>query len=88
MFTKLQGYKQPPKIINVAVFGKYQIFQDRLKNSTQIKRYYVKTFDVGHDAKYYRASQGVTSPMKKQFFSMISFLNNLKFYNEELYELS
>ena len=69
-------------------FGKYQIFLARLKNSTQIKRNYVKTFDVRHDAKNYRASQGIAGPMKMQFSSMISFLNDLKFYDEERNELS
>ena len=67
MFTKMQGCKVPPKVINVAIFGKYQIFQDRLKDSSQIKRNCVKTFDVRHDAKHYRESQGITGPLKMQF---------------------
>ena len=69
-------------------FGKYRIFLNRLKDSTQIKRNCVKSFDVRHDAKHYRASQGITGPKKKQFFSIISFLNDSKFYDEERNELS
>ena len=88
MFTKLQGCKQPSKIINVTFFGKYQISLDRLKDSTQIKRDYVKTFNVRHDAEHYRASRGITGPMKMEFLSMISFLNDSKFYDEERNELS
>ena len=60
MFThKLQGCKEPSKIINVAFLGKYQIFLDQLKDSTQIKCNYMKTFDVRHNAKHNRASQGI-----------------------------
>ena len=59
-FTKLQGCKEPFKIINVAFFGKYQIYLDRLKDSNQIKRNCVKTLDVRHDAKHYRAPQIMT----------------------------
>ena len=86
--TKLQGCTEPSKIINVAFFGKYQIFLDRLKDSTQIKRNCVKTFDIRHDAKHYRAPQGITVPLKMQFFSIIAFLNDSKFYDEEWNELS
>ena len=67
---------------------KYQIFLDRLKDSTQIKRNCAKTFDVRHDAKHYRASQGITDPLKMQFFSLISFLNDSKFYDKEWNKLS
>ena len=74
--------------MNVAFFGKYQIFLDRLKDSTKIKRNCVKTFDVRHDAKHYRASQGITGPMKLQFVNIISFLNDSKFFDEERNELS
>ena len=88
MFTKLQGCKKASKIINVAFFGKYQIFLEQLKDSTQNKRNCVKTSDVRHDAKHYRASQGKTGPLKMQFFSIISFLNDSKFYDEERNELS
>ena len=87
-FTKLQGCKEPPKIINVAFFGKYQIFLDRIKDSTQIKCNCVKTLVVRHDAKHYRALQGITDPLEMQFFSIISFLNDSKFYDEERNELS
>ena len=69
-------------------FVKYPIFLDQLKDSTQIKRNYVKTLDVRHDAKHYRASEGITGPIKIQFFSIISFLNESKFYDEEQNELS
>ena len=83
MFNKLQGCKQPSKILNIASFFGNIIFS-RLteKDSTQIKRICVKTFDVRHDDKHYynRASQGITGPMKMQFFSIISFLNDSKFY--------
>ena len=82
MFTKMQGCKKPPKVINVAFLGKYQIFKDLLKDSTQLKRNCVKTFDVKHDAKHYRESQGITGPLKMQFFSIISFLNDSKFYEK------
>ena len=88
MFTKLWGGKEPSKIINVTFFGKYQIFLDRLKNSTEIKRDSVKTFDVRHDAKHYRASQGITGPMKLRFFGIISFSNDSKFYDEDRNKLS
>ena len=67
---------------------KYQIFLDRLKDSFQIKHNCMKTFDVRHDAKHYRASQGITGPLKMQFFSKIYFLNDSKFYDEEGNELS
>ena len=49
-FTKLQGCIQPSTTINVALFWKISIFLDRLKDSSQIKRNYVKTFDVRQDA--------------------------------------
>ena len=49
---------------------------------------YVTTCDVRHDAKQYRASQGITGTMNMQFFSMISFLNDSKFYDEERNKLS
>ena len=75
--------------MNVAFFfGKYQIFLDRLKDSTQIKHNCVKTLDVRHDAKHYRASQGITGPLKMQIFSIISFSNDSKFCDEERNELS
>ena len=84
----MQGCKEPPNVINVAFFGKYQIIQDLLKDSTQIKRNCVKTFDDRHDAKHYRESQGITDPLKMQFFSIIFFLNDSKFYDEGRNELS
>ena len=70
---KLQGGKQPSKKYMSHFFGKYQIFLDRLKDSTQIKRNCVKTFDVRHDAKHYRAPQGITGLMKMQVGRIISF---------------
>ena len=73
---------------NVAFFLKYQIVLDLLKDHIQIKRNYVKTFYVRRDAKHYRTSQGITGPMKRQFFSMIFFLNDSKFYDEERNKLS
>ena len=75
-------------MINVDFFGTYQIFLDRSKDSTQIKRNCVKTFDVRHNAKHYIASQGITVQLKMQFFSIIIFLNYSKFYDEEQDELS
>ena len=38
--------KNHPKKINVTLFGKYQIFLDQLKDSNQIDRNCVKTFDA------------------------------------------
>ena len=64
-------------------FWKYKIFLERLKDSIQSKYNFVKTFDVRHDTKHYRVSQG-----KMRFFSIISFLNDSKFYDEERSELS
>ena len=60
-----------------------RFFLGRLKKITQIKRNFVKTFDIRHDAKHYRASQTITGPMKMQFSSIISFVNDSKFYDEE-----
>ena len=87
-FNKLQGCKEPSKMINVEFFGTYQIFLDRSKESTQIKHNCVKTFDVRHNAKHFRESQGITVHFKMQFFSIIIFLNHSKFYDEERNELS
>ena len=58
-FTKLQGCKQPFKLKKKChiFFGNYLIFLGRLKDSTQIERKCVKTFDVRHSAKHYRATQ-------------------------------
>ena len=67
---------------------KYQIFLDQLRDSTQIKRNYVKTFDVEHDAKHCREPQGFTGPMKMQVFNIIYFLNDSSFIDEERNELS
>ena len=63
-------------------------FLDPLKDSTHIKRNCVKTFDVSHDTKHYRASQGITGSLKMQMFSIISLLDGSKFYDEERNELS
>ena len=76
------------KVAGGWVAREYPIFLDRLKDSTQIKRNYVKTFDVRHDAKHYRASKGITGPMKMQVFSIIFFLNDSKFDDEERNEFS
>ena len=54
--------------MNVTFFGKYPIFLDQLKDSTQLKHNYVKTLGVRHDAKHYRASEGITGPIKIHFF--------------------
>ena len=43
----------------------------------------VKIFNVRHDAKRYRVSQGIIVSWKMYFFSIISFLNDSKFYDEE-----
>ena len=68
------------------------MFLDLQKDRTQIKHNCGNTFDVRHDVrhnvKHYRASQGITGPLKMQFFSIISFLNDLKFYDEERNKLS
>ena len=61
---------------------------ERLKDSTQSKHNYVKKFDVRHDAKCYRVSQGTIESWKMYFFSNISFSNDLEFYDEERNELS
>ena len=45
---------------NVIFFGKFKIFLERLKDSTQSKHNCVKTFTVRHDVKRYRVSQGIT----------------------------
>ena len=37
-FTKLQGCKQPIKMKNVTIFGKFKIFLEQLKDSTQSKQ--------------------------------------------------
>ena len=90
MFTKQQGCKDTCKIKNVTIFGKFKIFLERLKDSTQSKHNCVKTFNVRHDAERYRVSQVITgsASWKMQFFSIISFLNDSKFYDEERNELS
>ena len=73
--TKLQGCKEPSKILKVLFFGKYQIFLVQLKDGTQIKRICANTFDVRHDTKHHRASQGRNNrPIKMQFFSIVSFV--------------
>ena len=64
------------------------IFLERLKDSIQSKYNSMKTFDVRHAAKGYRVSQGITGSWKMQFFSIMSFLNDSKFYDEERNELS
>ena len=69
-------------------FWKYKIFLERLKDSIQSKDNCMKTFDVRHAAKGYRVSQGITGSPKMQFFSIISFLNDSNFYDEERNELS
>ena len=68
---------------NATIFGKYRIFLQRLKTVHKSKHNYVKTFHIRHDAKCYRASL-----MKMQFFNIITFLNESKFYDEERNELS
>ena len=45
---------------------------------------FVNTFDVRHDANFYRVSHGITCSWKMQIFSIISFLNDLKLYDEQL----
>ena len=64
------------------------IFLERLKDSIQSKYNCAKTFDVRQDVKPYRVSQGITGSWQMQNFSIIYFLNDSKFYDEELNELS
>ena len=73
---------------HVTFFGKFKIFLERLKDSTQSKHNCVKKFDVRHAAKCYRVSQGIIGSWKMYFFSIISLLNEWKFYDEERNELS
>ena len=58
-------------------FRKYKIFPERLKDSTQSKHNFVKTFDVRHDvrhdAKRYRASQGITAHGKCNYSESFPF---------------
>ena len=77
-----------PKIKNMSQFFENKIFLEWLKDSTQSKHNGVKIFDVRPDVKHYRVSQGITGPWKMQFFSIISFLNDLKFYDEERNKIS
>ena len=57
-------------------------FYNDWKTVHKSKHNYVKTFDNRHDAKCYRASQGITGSWKMQFFNIITFLNESKFYDE------
>ena len=41
-----------PKLKMSPFFGKYKIFPERLKDTTQSKYNFVKTFDVRHGAKW------------------------------------
>ena len=59
------------------------IFLEFMKDSSQSKHNCMKTFNVRHDAKLYRVSQGVTGEWK-----IISFLNDTKLYDEERNKLS
>ena len=52
-------YNQP-KQKQSHILGKYKIFPERLKDTTDSKYNFVKTFDVRHDDKCYRVSQGIT----------------------------
>ena len=52
------------------------------KRTTKSEYDFVKTFNVVHDEKWYRVSQGITGSWKMQFFSIISFLNDLRLYDE------
>ena len=69
-------------------FWKIYDFLEGLKDSTQSKHNCVKKFDVRHDAKRYRVSQGIIGSWKMYFFSIIFFLNDSKFYDEERSKLS
>ena len=83
-FIKQQGCKEPCKIKKKCHnFGKFRIYLERLKYSTQSKHNCVKTIDVIHNAKRYRASQVIIGSWKMYFFSI-----NSKFYDEERNELS
>ena len=46
------------------------------------------TFDVRHDDKRYRVSQRIKCSLEIHFFSIVSFLNDLKFYDGEQNKLS
>ena len=70
------------------IFGKYKIYLERLKDSTQSKHNCVKALNVRHDAKRYIVSQEIIGSWKMQYFSIISFLNDSKLYDEERNELS
>ena len=59
-----------------------------IEDSIRSKYNRAKTFDVGHYAKRYWVSQGITGSCKMHFFSIISILNDSKFYDEERNELS
>ena len=63
----------PSKIESVTIFWKYNIFVERLKDSTQSKHNCVKTFDVRHDAKRYRVSQWITAHGKCNYSATFSF---------------
>ena len=89
MFTKLQCCNKQTKLKKkVTIFGKYKIYLERLEDNTQSKHNCVKTFDVRHDAKRHRVSQRITGSWKMQYFSIMSFLNDSKLYDEERKELS
>ena len=87
-FTKQQGCKDPCKIKHVTNFGKFKVFLERLKNSTQSIHSCVKTFDDRHDANRYRVSQGIVGSWRMHFFSVISTLNDSKFYGGVWNELA
>ena len=65
-----------------------RFFVEGLKDISQSKHNCVKTFDVRQDAKHNRVAQGIIGPWRKQLFSIISFLNDSKFYDEERNKLS
>ena len=74
----MQNIKKMPQFLE-----NFRFLLDQWKYSTQSKHNCVKTFDVRHNAKRYRVSQGIIVSLKMYFFSIISFLNDSKFYNEE-----
>ena len=63
-------------------------FPERLKDSSECKYNCVTSVDVRHDIKRRKASQGMTGWWKMHSLSIISFLNDSKFYNELRNELS
>ena len=65
-----------------------RFFVERLRDSSQSKQNFVKTFDVRHYTKRYSVSRGITGWCKKQLLSIIYFLNDMNIYDGEQNQLS